>query len=785
MKNKPPETVRSGLGPEDILAQLDRCNVVYDTPGRSDRDSMPLGNGEVGASLWVEEDGDLRFYLARTDALTEIDRSVKLGMVRLRLSPNPFLKGQPFLQVLSLRDGAVEISAGDASLRVFVDSDFPVLRVTGTFPTPRVVTATYETWRTAPRPQGGDSAVTGAPPIPDVARSFEILKTRVARCPDLLESADVVQTLPGGVLFYHHNDQTYVPFLAGLEGLAEHVGVIPDPVKDRTFGGWMTLSGSRTAGDGAIETAGPVTAFALKVTTHSAQTPAVAAWTQELLVIHSRAADAEKAAARTADWWRRYWTTSWIFAGGDEDAERVTRAYVLTKWMLAGTARGAFPIRYNGALFNLMPAGDGKISVFTMSRLLTDPPAGEPTLAVNADIRPWSHNNYYQNQRLPYLSMLPRGEADSVRRLFRFYRRFWDLDRVRARVYHDAEGQHSADNTMNCGLLQGGIYGFDRGSHPVGFAVNRHTGGIAAGPGLELLQLMLDYYDYTADREFLRDDLLPYARDVFRYVETRFRERRDGKIVVGPLNAVETYWDCIDPITVVAGMHGVLGRLLGLPPPDVPGRDDFERILAITPPLPFEPGDERLLASARIHDPLRNNVEAPPFYAIFPFRLYGLGKPDLEMARASYEHAAEVAGSMKAFEIGQTPDHPSYSGWQQHGMAAAILGLGENAAEIMAANSLLGNPGCRFPAMWGPIYDAVPDIDHGANLLTTLQLMAFQADGDRILILPAWPDGWDVSFQFMASRGATVTCVYRQGRLEALEVSPPERMKDVEVCRGR
>jgi hypothetical protein len=162
-----------------------------------------------------------------------------------------------------------------------------------------------------------------------------------------------------------------------------------------------------------------------------------------------------------------------------------------------------------------------------------------------------------------------------------------------------------------------------------------------------------------------------------------------------------------------------------------------------------------------------------------------LGKPDLEMAIASYRHAAEVAGSMRAFEFGWTPHEPSYSGWQQHGMAAATLGLDESAREIVTGNSRLSNPGCRFPAMWGPIYDAVPDIDHGANILNTLQLMAFQAEGDRILVLPAWPEGWDVSFRFLAPRDTTVTCVYRGGKLETLEVSPPERMKDVQVCRGR
>ena len=46
---------------------------------------MPLGNGQVGINLWVEEDGDLRFYISRTDSLSEISRLLKVGGVRISL----------------------------------------------------------------------------------------------------------------------------------------------------------------------------------------------------------------------------------------------------------------------------------------------------------------------------------------------------------------------------------------------------------------------------------------------------------------------------------------------------------------------------------------------------------------------------------------------------------------------------------------------------------------------------------------------------------------------------
>ena len=80
---------------------LDRYNVVWTTPGKDAGDSMPLGNGEVGINLWVEEDGDLLFYISRTDSLSEVSRLLKVGEVRVSLSPNPFAAGSPFSQELS------------------------------------------------------------------------------------------------------------------------------------------------------------------------------------------------------------------------------------------------------------------------------------------------------------------------------------------------------------------------------------------------------------------------------------------------------------------------------------------------------------------------------------------------------------------------------------------------------------------------------------------------------------------------------------------------------------
>ena len=66
------------------------CDVVWTTPSNDSTGSMPIGNGDIGANVWVAQNGDLVFYLSKTDAWSENARLLKLGKVRVALTPNPF-----------------------------------------------------------------------------------------------------------------------------------------------------------------------------------------------------------------------------------------------------------------------------------------------------------------------------------------------------------------------------------------------------------------------------------------------------------------------------------------------------------------------------------------------------------------------------------------------------------------------------------------------------------------------------------------------------------------------
>jgi len=72
------------------------------------------------------------------------------------------------------------------------------------------------------------------------------------------------------------------------------------------------------------------------------------------------------------------------------------------------------------------------------------------------------------------------------------------------------------------------------------------------------------------------------------------------------------------------------------------------------------------------------------------------------------------------------------AGWTYDGQCAALLGMTDEARRQISAKAANKHPNHRFPAMWGPNYDWLPDQTLGGNLMLTLQYMVMQADRDRI-----------------------------------------------------
>ena len=233
---------------------------------------------------------------------------------------------------------------------------------------------------------------------------------------------------------------------------------------------------------------------------------------------------------------------------------------------------------------------------------------------------------------------------------------------------------------------------------------------------------------------------------------------------------METYFHTDNPITIIAGMQSTLKKLLKM---NISEEDKcyFQQIFNITPPLPMsEKQGKKILLPAKNYKEERQNIELPELYAVYPFELYTHLDEDAKIAADTFWELLERYDFRKPHIIGMPPGTPSYSGWHYIGNTAALLGMKEICGEILEQNAALQNPGNRFPAMWGAVHDAVPDVDHGANIMNQLQLMLVQEREGEISILPAFPKEWNVKFKLFISQNRIVEYEYENGITKKYEI---------------
>jgi hypothetical protein len=310
---------------------------------------------------------------------------------------------------------------------------------------------------------------------------------------------------------------------------------------------------------------------------------------------------------------------------------------------------------------------------------------------------------------------------------------------------------------------------------------------------LELSMMMLDYYDYTQDKSFARQYLLPLVSQALLFFDEHFGRDAEGKLLLDPDNAIEMFWKVHDPAPDIAGLRAVLPRMLALPDDVVAGvregegmkgeagvrerevvkgqagvKERWKRLLGVLPELPKGvDGENRpvLLPYTGPQTAKGHNLENPELYAIYPFRLYGLGKPDLGLARRTFE-------VRKFREKGC---------WNQDPIQAAMLGYADVAKEYVRFALTRKDPKLRFPAFWERGHDYEPDEDNGGNGEQGLQKMLMQTDGRKILLLPAWPKGWDADFKLFAPYNTTVQGRVVNGKVVGLVVKPASRAGDIKL----
>ncbi len=429
--------------------------------------------------------------------------------------------------------------------------------------------------------------------------------------------------------------------------------------------------------------------------------------------------------------------------GADNDGEVVTRGYVLQRWINACAGRGACPIKFNGSIFTV----DAQVG----------------SAHFDADYRRWGGMYWWQNTRLPYWSMLSSGDFDLMRPLFAMYTGVLGLCRDKTQLYYEHGGAFFPETMYFWGTNGNCDYGW---GHPGPETENGYIRREWQG-GIEVTAMMLDYYDHTRDDVFLRETLLPVADAVTTFYDEHWGRGDDGKIRFEPSQALETWWECVNPTPEVAGLHYVVRRLLELGEDSITPemRRRWKGLLDDLPEVAEGSEDGKRYVKAAEVFGARHNSENPELYAVWPYPLYGVTEGNVEIALETWKRRL-VKGSM---------------GWRQDAIQAACMGLSEEAARYVAGNFSTWDKGSRFPAFWGPNFDWIPDQDHGSVACTALQRMLLQYRGDEILLLPAWPKGWDVDFRLHGPEGTIVEGSVTEGQVGRLKVSPKSRRGKVKL----
>lgn len=765
-------------------------SMIWNSPSKNAAESMPLGGGDIGCNVWVES-GEILLYMQRSGCFDETGEYLKLGRIRISLSPNPFDKYTVFRQELKLKDGYIEIHAQNqsvnAKLKVWVDLFTHSIHFSVESPNPIQVKASYENWRTEERSltyqNRGQFGCFGLEGFPG-----EVIKKK-----------DRITHTGHTIFFYHRNGNE--PLSPGVmiaqQGLTRYKDQIVNNIANLTFGGKMSGKNFIAAGESEgiycgtpfrayhLQSESPARKHHLFISTYVSQSPTLEQWQQELNKQHHKVVTTQGNPSRNISWWNQFWQRSWIVTDpfqtdSDTLLWQMGRNYQLFRYQLGCNLYGEYPTKFNGGNFTV------------------DPSLTKPSMAHDPDWRAWGGDVFTaQNQRLVYWPMLKSGDSDGMKSQFNLYEMGLKGAILKVKEHFGHEGAIFCEYANAAGLDFAAGWGWKTGNvrrrgqevpfgDPAATAATTYGETVEKGimangsvayhweSQVEMAYMILEYHRFTGANI---DHYMPFIKNALIFFEEHYQKREQlrngrpldekGKLVFYPSTSCESYRGAKNPSDLISGISACLEALLDIQSDSVTPNDKirFKAYLEKLPGFSYETiqGD-KVLKPAESYIKYQN-VECPQFYPLFPFNRFDIQSAHIPIFKNTWKH-------------GKFPKNMVIS-WHQDGIFFARMGMAEKAFEYNKKK--LRNSPRRFPTFWGPGHDWVPDHNWGGSGMIGLQEMLLQTVGDKIYILPAWPKGKDVFFKLHAPHNTTVEVEYIEGKLKKLKVSPASRLKDVEV----
>lgn len=689
---------------------------VWTTQSQNSAGSMPCGGHDVGMNVWVEN-GDILFYVSKSGMLDENNTLLKAGRFRLNIKGQPF-SGTDFEQRLCLDDGAIYIKGKGISIRLWADVYQPKVFVEMNATHKADATLSYESWRYKDRPVTKAECQQGS------------YKWNIPA--DCTTFADSIKAAKSSIDFWHTNrSYTVFDYTVSREGLDTIKDELYNPIGGKTFGGSITMPGFKFTGTSTGTYASTdYKAWHYSATGIRQATVSIDLYTGETT---STALSAKKSKAQSTKWWHQFWQRSFITAEGE--GATMARNYELFRYMLGCNAYGEYPTKFNGSLFTF------------------DPVYADPKCPFTPDFRKWGGGTMTaQNQRLVYWPMLKSGDTDMMKAQFDTYLRMLPNATRRTKFYWNHDGASFSEQIENCGLPNPTEYGKHKPGDDPGMDRNAWL-EYQWDTALEFCSMIMQAHKYSgmdiAEYEPLIRQTLIFFDEHYQYIAKKLGVKplnADGKLMLYPSSGCETYKMAYNPSSVIAALKTVAEQWI-----EYKG-DSLNNFLSRIPPIPLRTIEGDTCIAPAIVWARIQNIETPQLYPVFPWRVYGMGRENLHIARNTYlkdPHAVEMH---------------STKGWKQDNIWAACLGLTDEAFKLNKEK--LADGPYRFPAFWDPGYDWAPDCNKGGASMIGLQEMLLQEKPDGgLLLFPAWPKNINAKFRLKATGGRTVEAEIKNGTI--------------------
>ncbi len=738
----PPYDAKTGAWLFDAGGIVSRNDVVYVTPSVQPWEAMPTGGGDLSAM--VRFDGDLHLHLTKSDAWgfqappdakpgARFFNNVSPGHVRLAFGQGGKDAARRFfLQRLDLYHGRVIVDLGGekggARLVVWGHPSRKALVVEVIDPKRVLPSAAVELreWR----------------------------KTMVVSAVDATLCAREVQPRPAR------------PHLANT-GMDDYFDAAHDPLKGRGIGvaiGMGAVSPASVEAEGLTATM-PVpeqrpahyhAIIAAAVTPSGSDLDPLLAAKRELDEV--LATPLETLREQQQAWWRDYWGRSFLrITSPDKAADWLTAAHHVHLYTLGCTNRGPVPAKWDGG-------------------------AG----LMRGDERNWGLAEWVQEIRFTFMPLYTANRLEMARGLCDHYWRMADYLRAQTAKMWGLPGIWIPETVLPWGHAedfvlkddgrgaQGHYERWDPSTAPYGkFELYNPYIGFLFTAGLEVCHHYLTYCRYSGDEAFAREGAYPMVRGVCEFVAGLLRQGEDGRYHLDPANALETWWMVRDPADALDGIRAIFPQFIDMAERfgrDKALRDRCGDIVAKLPdpPLGAWGADSSIDPSVDAYAPAaafnrlkrRVNAENPQLYRVYPFELSGIGTADCERARRTFERRICSLGN----------------GWSMDAIWAARLGLGEEAAKLVAAHARRYN---RFRYGGWDSNDSrvfpdnlavTPFLDAGGLSAFALQEMLVQSHNGVIRVLPAVAKDWSGMFQLRAEGGFLVAAEFKDGRPRLVEI---------------